>query len=161
MIDAPLRIYRDTVRPEWIDYNGHMNVAYYVLVIDHAMDAFLDYVGLGLDYVKSSNCSTFAMDTRIAYKRELAVDSPIVISAHLVAFDEKLFQTAYTIEHADEGWVSATSEWVGIHVNLTTRRPAPFPDNVRDRLDAVRKAHAGLERASSMSRPFGISTAQN
>lgn len=156
MIDAPLRLHRNTVKPEWIDYNGHMNVAYYVLVIDHAMDAFLDYVGLGLDYVKSANCSTFAIDTRIAYKQELAVDSPVVVSTHLVDFDEKLFQAAYTIEHAEEKWVAATTEWVGIHVNLKTRKPSPFPANVRERLEAVRAAHAGLARAEAMTRPFGI-----
>lgn len=156
MIDAPLRLHRDTVIPEWIDYNGHMNVAYYVLVIDRAMDAFLDYVGLGLDYVKSTNCSTFAIDARIAYKRELAVDSHVVVSTHLVAFDEKRFQAAYTIEHAEEGWIAATTEWIGIHVDLKTRRPSPFPAQICERLDAVREAHAGLARADAMTRPFGL-----
>lgn len=47
-IDAPLRLYRDTVRPEWIDYNGHMNLAYYVVAFDLATDAFLDFLGFGL-----------------------------------------------------------------------------------------------------------------
>ena len=47
-IEVPLQIYRDKVRPEWIDYNGHMNVAYYVLAFDYATDAFFDHLGRGV-----------------------------------------------------------------------------------------------------------------
>ena len=44
-IDAPLCLHRATVKPDWLDYNGHMNEAYYVLVFSNATDAFMDYAG--------------------------------------------------------------------------------------------------------------------
>ena len=46
-IEAPLQIHKGTVLPEWIDYNGHMNVAFYMLAFDQATDAFFDYLGMG------------------------------------------------------------------------------------------------------------------
>ena len=45
-IPAPFDTYRDHVREEWIDYNRHMNVGYYVVVFDYATDAWLDFIGL-------------------------------------------------------------------------------------------------------------------
>ncbi len=44
--EAPLCLHRGSIRPEWIDYNGHMNVAYYVLVFDRGTDALLDHLGM-------------------------------------------------------------------------------------------------------------------
>ena len=41
---APLDVYRDVVRPEWIDNNGHMNVGYYLVVFDYATDAFFRWL---------------------------------------------------------------------------------------------------------------------
>ena len=62
-LDAPLSLHRDTVRPEWIDFNGHMNVAYYVLAFDGATDKFFDWLGLDEAYRKSTNRSTFALES--------------------------------------------------------------------------------------------------
>ena len=55
-IDAPLNLHRATVLPEWLDYNGHMNVAYYVLAFDHSTDALLDFIGFDTPYREASNC---------------------------------------------------------------------------------------------------------
>ena len=68
---APLELWRETIRPEWIDHNGHMNVAYYTLVFDHAVDAFFEYVGLGQPYRDHTNGSTFAVEQHITYNREV------------------------------------------------------------------------------------------
>lgn len=50
MISQPSEIHRETVRPEWCDYNGHMNLAYYVLIFDHVTDAFFDGIGIDQNY---------------------------------------------------------------------------------------------------------------
>ena len=62
-IESPLCLYTGEALPEWIDYNGHMNVAYYVLAFDHATDAFLDYLGMGQAYRDEQNCSAFVVET--------------------------------------------------------------------------------------------------
>jgi acyl-CoA thioester hydrolase len=64
-ISAPLELHTSTVLPEWIDYNGHMNVAYYVLAFDHVTDAFLDYIGLDHGYKAKVNVTTFVADMNV------------------------------------------------------------------------------------------------
>ncbi len=110
-IAAPLEIHRETVDPEWIDYNGHMNVAYYLMAADHAMGAFGDHIGLGERYTKATNRSTFAVDMRIVYLREFVVDAPIRVTAQLIAFDAKRIHVCLALRHGEEGWISALSEW--------------------------------------------------
>lgn len=75
-IPAPLAIHTSTVLPEWIDYNGHMNVAYYVLAFDHVTDAFLDYIGLDHDYKAKANVTTFVADMNVTYIREVVEGDP-------------------------------------------------------------------------------------
>lgn len=59
-IESPLCLYTGVVPSEWIDYNGHMNVAYYVLAFDHATDAFMDYLGMGQEHRDSQGCSALS-----------------------------------------------------------------------------------------------------
>src|SRR5690606_22771781 len=66
---APLELWQETIRPDWIDHNGHMNVAYYTLVFDHGVDAFFEYVGLGTAYREGTTGSTFAVEQHIIYNR--------------------------------------------------------------------------------------------
>ena len=156
-IDAPLEIHREKVRPEWIDYNGHMNVAYYLMAADHAMDAFGAHIGIGESYMQATNRSTFALDTRIIYLRELVLDAPIRVTAQLVAFDAKRIHVCLHLLHGEEGWISALSEWVLVHVDLGARRSAPMPDKTLSKLSDIMAAHESLPRHTALARPFGLS----
>ena len=66
---APLKLWQESILPEWTDYNRHMNVAYYTLVFDHAVDAFFTYIGLGREYREATTGSTFAVEHHITYIR--------------------------------------------------------------------------------------------
>ena len=155
-IDAPLIVHRERVRPEWIDYNGHMNVAFYLMAADHAMDSFSDYIGLGQAYMKNTNKSTFALDTRIIYLRELMVDSPIRIAAQLVSYDLKRIHVSLSLIHDEENWVSALNEWVLIHVDLSVRRATQMPSSTLTNLEDIMDAHKHLERPKALIRSFGL-----
>ena len=86
---APLELWRETVKPEWVDYNGHMNVAYYTLVFDHAVDAFFTHIGMGRDYRDAMTCSTFTVEHHITYDREVLEGDGLICRTRLVGFDEK------------------------------------------------------------------------
>jgi acyl-CoA thioester hydrolase len=101
-IEAPLQIYRDKVRPEWIDHNGHMNVAYYVLGFDYATDAFFDYLGLGQSYLQRANGSTFAVEMNVSYVREVHEGDPLVFRTWLLGHDHKRLHYYHEMYHA--GW---------------------------------------------------------
>jgi acyl-CoA thioester hydrolase len=155
-IAAPLEVHRETVGPDWIDYNGHMNVAYYLMAADHAMEAFGDYIGVGESYMRSANKSTFAVDMRIVYMRELVLGAPIRVTAQLIAFDAKRIHVSLALLHGDEGWISALSEWVLVHVDLATRGSQPMPEKTLSKLAEILAVHEGLPRHKALTRPFGL-----
>ena len=155
-IEAPLEIYRATVLPQWIDYNGHMNVAYYLMAADHAMDAFGTRIGIGESYMKATNKSTFALDTRIIYLRELTLGAPIRVTAQLIAYDSKRIHVCLQLLHGEEGWISALSEWVLVHVDLGARRSEPLPEKSLAILGEIMAAHESLVRHAALVRPFGL-----
>lgn len=153
---APLALHRESVQPEWIDYNGHMNLAYYMLAFDHATDAFFDFVGLGEAYLKASNASTFTLEGHITYDRELMAGSPMRFETQLLAHDAKRLHYIHFMYHADEGYLASTNELISLHVDMTARRSAPMPGTVVTRLDAIAATHDKLPRPEQAGRVISI-----
>ena len=128
MLGTPVN--RGNVLPEWIDINDHMNVAYYILVFDQGVDKLWDRFGISSDYVGRLNNSTFAVESHVTWQREIALDEPYVVTSQVLAFDEKRLHQFMRMYHADAGYLSATAEWMNLHVDLDTRRVAPWPDEI-------------------------------
>lgn len=153
--DTPLDLHRARVLPEWIDYNGHMNVAYYLLAFDHATDAVLDRFGVGKDYVRSENRSLFVVDAHLTYAREVAEGDPLRFASRVLGADGKRLHLFHEMLHADGGWLAATAEFMLLHVDLTQRRACPFPDGVAAALAVQAAAHARLPRPPQAGRSVG------
>lgn len=155
-IESPLCLYTDVVPPEWIDYNGHMNVAYYVLAFDHATDAFMDYLGMGQNYRDSRRCSAFVVETHVNYQRELVAGDPMRVTTQLLGFDSKRIHHFHRLYHADKGFVSATTELMVIHVDMAERHSTAMPLPVLDRLSALMAAHIQLPQPPQSGRVMGV-----
>lgn len=155
-LETPLSLYTDVVPPEWIDYNGHMNVAYYVLAFDHATDAFMSFLGMGPDYRQREHCSAFVVETHVNYHRELVTGNPLCITTQLLGFDSKRIHYFHRLYHAEKRFVSATSELMVIHVDLAERRSTPMPVVVLDRLGELMAAHIQLPRPPQSGRVIGV-----
>ncbi|MER0242458.1 thioesterase family protein [Streptomyces sp. HSW2009] len=80
----PLPVHREPVRPEWIDYNGHLSEAYYVLVFGHATDALMDHVGLDADYRRRTGCSLYTVEAHVRYLREVPQGSALTVRTRLL-----------------------------------------------------------------------------
>jgi acyl-CoA thioester hydrolase len=154
--DTPFVVHRESVQPEWIDYNGHMNVAYYVLAFDHATDRFFDLIDLGIDYVNRTNNSAFVLETHVGYRREVQEGDPLDFTFQLIDADEKRLHIYFEMLHGREGWLSATSELLALHVDLDARRSMPFPDDLQRRIDRVRAAHGDLPMPEGAGRSIAI-----
>jgi acyl-CoA thioester hydrolase len=155
-IPTPFDSYRTEVRPEWIDYNGHMNVAYYVLAFDHGTDAFWDFLGIGESYLKRANNSTFALEGHVTYQGEVRLGDPLRITSQLLGFDAKRLHHFHRMFHAAEGYLAATLECVSLHVSLESRRGAPFPDDRLALLARVKAAHDALGVPDEAGRSVGL-----
>ena len=144
MTAAPFDRYRATVQPEWIDYNGHMNVAYYLLAFDQATDIFFDLLGLNAAHREATGGTTFAGDIHLTYPREVKQGDPLRITSQLLGFDEKRLRFIQHMYHADEGFLAATMESLSLYVDLNRRRVSAFPESIRARLEETFAAHRCL-----------------
>ena len=154
--DGLLELHREVVRPEYIDWNGHMNVAYYVLVFDHATDALFDYIGLDEAYRKANGYTTFTLEAQVTYQREVLEGDPLRITTQVLDFDHKRAHYFHRMHHAEEGWLAATNELLSLHIDTGKRRSTPFPEDVAARWAEVHAAHAALPRPPEAGRPMGI-----
>src|SRR6476620_6349667 len=125
------------IEPQWIDYNGHLNMAYYNVMFDRAIDELWLKLGIGPGYMRERKGSTFTAECHVRYLREIHLGDPVQVSILLVGADEKRLHTFEELRHASEGWLSATSENMTIHVDMTARKTAPFPSDIRARIEAL------------------------
>ena len=137
MTDPWLGDHRVHVRPEWIDYNGHMNVAYYVLAFDQAADVLFDRLGLGMAHRKATNQGFFVVEAHVTYGRELLEGDPLCFEAWMVEAGERKLRYFLQMFHAEKSYRAATIEFLGLNVDLATRRAAAFPPVLRQVLDAA------------------------
>ena len=144
------------IEPQWIDYNGHLNMAYYNVMFDRAIDELWLRIGIGPGYMKERNCSTFTAECHVRYLREVHLGDPVQVSILLVAADEKRLHTFKELRHATEGWLSATSENMTIHMDMNVRKTAPFPPDIRARIDALAKAHGTVPRPEGIGRKIAM-----
>jgi acyl-CoA thioester hydrolase len=152
----PIEITGQAVLPEWIDYNGHMNVAFYVLAFDKALDKVFDLLDLGVDYVNRTGDSAFVLQNHVAYLAELKLNDPIRVIFQLLDWDAKRVHYFMHMHHATEGFLAATAEQVMMHVSLETRRSSPFPADVQAKLAAMQEAHRVLPRPDRVGASIGI-----
>jgi acyl-CoA thioester hydrolase len=88
----------------------------------------------------------------VRYLREIHLGDPVRISILLLGADEKRLHTFEELRHATEGWLSATSENMTIHIDMKARKTAPFPPDIRARIEAVANTHAALPRPEGIGR---------
>jgi acyl-CoA thioester hydrolase len=144
------------VEPAWIDYNGHLNMAYYNVLLDRAVDEVFELLGCGLDYVKTRGHSCFTAEAHVRYLRELHAGAPVRVTFQLLDYDEKRMHYFEHLLHATEGWVSATSENMSLHVDMAAKRTAPFPDAIVAALARMQSMHAGLPRPQGAGRRIAM-----
>ena len=140
------------IEPPWIDYNGHLNVAYYNVLFDRAVDEVYELVGLGPSYLERTRHSTMVVEAHVRYLRELKLEDPVHVVVQLLDYDAKRIHLFEELRHATENWVSATSENMTLSVDMTAKKVAPFHDSVLHLLGRMKAAHAGLPRPDGAGR---------
>jgi acyl-CoA thioester hydrolase len=147
---------RLVVRPEWLDPNGHMNVAFYMRAVDDGSNAFFDDIGLGWDYTERGEGSIFVTGCNIDFRRELFAGNRLRVTTRLVDWSPKLLHCYSEVINDDEDYVAATCETLYMHILFATRRSAPMPAAAQQRLIAIAAAHSALPTPLNLNRPLGI-----
>jgi acyl-CoA thioester hydrolase len=146
----------ETVQPAWIDFNGHMNVAYYLLAFDHALDRVFDRLELGVEYVRGAHASFFVLEAHINYVGEVKEGDPMRFTFQLLDYDGKRVHYFLRMYHANEGYLAATLEQITVHVDMNTRRSAPMPARAEAHFADILARQRNLPRPEEAGRPIGI-----
>ncbi|MBZ9601791.1 thioesterase family protein [Phyllobacterium chamaecytisi] len=140
---------------EWIDYNGHLNMAYYNVVFDRGGDEFLAELGFGPKYAAERKLTIYTAEVHICYVQEIHLDHIVTVTSQLIDFDAKRLHTYNEIVHQD-GWVAATAEVMSLHVDMNGPKVVPFPDDILPTLERYKEAHSKLPIPARVGRSIGI-----
>jgi len=149
MIDVPLTLYHEVVRPQWIDYNGHMTEGYYAVVFGNASDSFIDYARMDAAYRANTHGTIYTVETHLCFLREVKEGTPLHFTTQLLGCDAKRMHVfhqmlVHPVEKGEARYLAATFETMMLHVNQDSGRVSPFPDDIRAWLKQIQAAHASL-----------------
>jgi len=154
--DAPVKLPNQHVQPAWIDYNGHMNVAYYTMAFDNAIDAFLQQeLGMGERHAARVNEGPYSLQNNISYYAELLEGAGFSIGVSLIDHDAKrmhLWMEMYN----EAGQLAAACESMLMNVDHATRRSKPYANWIMERLSTMQENHNTLPRAKGLGSVIGI-----
>lgn len=143
-----LPVYLTEVSEDWIDYNGHMSEAFYVLVFGFATDQVMDHLGLDADYRAESKASLYTVESHIRYLDEVALGSQLRVVPHLVSAGEKRLHLAYEMFVADR--LVATEEIMALHVDQAADAVVPFSATIAEGIERI-----GTHRPDWVGRAIG------
>jgi acyl-CoA thioester hydrolase len=137
-------VYRTSVLPEWIDYNGHLRDAYYGLIVSLATDAVMDRIGIDESYRTSTKCTLYTLEMHQHFLREVKKTDIVDVTVRVLGADKKRIHAALDMWCAPHAEPVATAEVMLLHVfqgdAVVTRE---FPAEVAEKLAALAEATAG------------------
>lgn len=151
-------VYRDTVRAEWVDYNGHLRDAFYMLIYSYATDALLDAIGLDAAQRDARGRSMYTLEAHLNYLHEIKEGAQVRVDVRVLGYDAKRVRVYLEMYAGAGGEPVSASEQVLLHVDRSGPRAAAFDADVLARVAALAAADAGFvprhaARAISLARP--------
>jgi len=155
MIDAPLALHEATVPAEWVDYNGHMSEWCYLLLVGDAADAFFRFIGIDESY-RAGGHSLYTAETHLHHLRESALGDRLTVPLQLLDVGPKSLHLFHTVRNEESREDAATAEQLLVHVDMAAGRVIPMPDELRERLEEIRLAHASLPVPPAVGHVMGV-----
>ncbi|HWT96793.1 MAG TPA: thioesterase family protein [Terriglobales bacterium] len=154
---APLSLHRAVVRKEWVDYNGHLNDAYYMVIFSQATDAFMDYIGMDDAARRATSTSLFTLEGHINYLLEVKEGVEVEIRTRLVRHDAKRVQLYHEMFRPGQDDPVAAAEFMLLHVDTTDgAKSAPFRPEIAAKLQEIQVAQDALPPSTYSSRTIGL-----
>ncbi len=117
------------VKSEWTDYNGHMNLAFYIHLFDSAWEVLLQKFNIGEDAAKIEKRTTFAVESHTTYDMEVKVGDEVDINLLFIDFDKKRIVYKLEMTHKSEKYLAATTEVCSLYVDLNSRKVTEFEES--------------------------------
>lgn len=161
---ALLATWRGPVSADWVDYNGHLRDAFYLLIFSYATDALMDRIGLDASGRKSTGHSLFTLEAHINYVQEVSSGAMVEVRTQLLGHDSKRLQVYHSLHQDGVQALLAANEQMLLNVDLTERagpRSAPFAPTVLERLEAIRVVHQALPKPKYAGRSIALPALQS
>jgi len=150
-------IYRTAVQPEWIDYNGHLRDAYYVVALSSAVDELMDRIGMDAAYRQRTKGTLYSLEMHLHWLHEVKASDTLEIDAHVLGLDKKRLHLGMDVRVAGRSEVVATAEFMLLHVRQgETPGAAPFPPEVAAALEALRPPAGAAPWPGPVSRALAL-----
>jgi acyl-CoA thioester hydrolase len=144
------------VRPEWIDYNGHVMDGYYLVAFSDATEAVLAELGFGATYLERTGCTIYTAEAHLTYRHEVSIDTPLSFATIVLDHDPKRIHVVHDMLHAEAGERLASAELMFLHVRQSTGRVEPMPIELEAKVRAMAASQAELPRPPEIARRIGI-----
>ncbi len=153
---TPLITYQTPIIADWVDYNGHLRDAFYLLIFSYATDALMDHLGLDSSGREASGNSLFTLECHLNYLHEVKQGARVEVRTQLLGHDRKRLHLYHSLHLAGTEEALAASEQMLLHVDLTGPRSAPFSPAVLAKVEALGAAHRQLPTPACVGRVIGL-----
>ncbi|WDU62652.1 thioesterase family protein [Pseudomonas poae] len=151
-----LTTYTTQVQPDWVDYNGHLRDAFYLLIFSYATDALMDTLGLTSENREASGHSLFTLELHLNYLHEVKLGAQVQVRTQLIAHDAKRLHLYHSLHLAGEEKELAGNEQMLLHVDLAGPHSTPFTEAMLEKLAAISAEQADLPRPALLGRVIGL-----
>src|SRR5215831_6937745 len=153
---APLMLHRETVQPGWVDYNDHLNDAYYVVVFSNATTTLMDHIGLGEAERRRTGHSLFTLEMHVNYLKEVKGGADVRIATQVLGHDQKRLHVFHVMFEAGSTEPAATNEQMLVNIDMKGLRSAPFLPDVLAKIEAIARMQEGLPRPANAGRSISL-----
>lgn len=139
-----LTTYQTKIIPDWVDYNGHLRDAFYLLIFSYATDALMDRLGMDSNHREASGNSLFTLELHLNYLHEVKLDAEVEVRTQIIGHDSKRLHLYHSLHLAGDDKTLAGNEQMLLHVDLAGPNAAPFSEQTLSKLQAIADEHIDL-----------------
>ncbi len=153
---GPLDTGFGVVQNDAIDLNGHMNVAYYALMVDKATDVAFEHIGVGFVDIPRTGNTMFIANKHLRFHREVGLGDTLRFTTQILGYDDKRLHMYHRMIEAKSGALACSVEMLSLHASLATRRVTPFPPDSLARLAAWWAREKALPVPEDAGKPLAV-----
>ena len=155
-----LTTYQTTIIPDWVDYNGHLRDAFYLLIFSYATDALMDRLGMDSNSREATGNSLFTLELHLNYLHEVKLDTEVEVHTQIIAHDSKRLHLYHSLHRVGDPQELAGNEQMLLHVDLAGPRSAPFTAATLERLQGIIAEQTDLAAPAYIGRVIALPPAR-
>jgi acyl-CoA thioester hydrolase len=151
-----LTTYQTRIIPDWVDYNGHLRDAFYLLIFSYATDALMDRLGMDSNQREASGNSLFTLELHLNYLHEVKLDAEVEVRTQIIGHDSKRLHLYHSLHLAGDDKTLAGNEQMLLHVDLAGPNAAPFSEQTLSKLHAIASEQIDLATPAYIGRVIAL-----